>query len=139
MRATDGKTIVDVAAWQSFYAVREIISAREFSRAFVLRQWDRYTIGLAFGGGTFTDQGGGLTKYEPPDPSTLDERACIVDWQDGMKDYRLVVPRCVVTENVETNLTRTAAADLPITLRVLAPTAGADPWYCLTNDPAFAS
>src|SRR5678816_3250708 len=92
--ATDGKTIVEIPAWQSFYPVRTIVSGRTFTAAFVLRQWNRDTIALAFGGGTFTDLGGGVTEYDPPDPSTLDLRIAVIDYQDGTINYRLVIPRC---------------------------------------------
>lgn len=136
---TDGKTVTDIGAWQSFYPIRELVTAREFSVAFSLRQWNRDTIALAFGGGTFTDLGTPDTQYSPPDAATLDERALVVDYQDGDVNYRLVVPRCLATETVTAQLARASAADLPITMKVLAPTAGTDPWFMLTDDPAVAS
>lgn len=136
---TDGKDTTDIGAWQSFYPVRILVNARTFTAAFALRQWNRDTIALAFGGGTFTDLGGGGTMYQPPDPSELDINVAVIDWQDGTINYRLVMPRTLVTENVESNLTRTAAADLAITLSVLAPAEGDDPWYLLSDDPAVAS
>ncbi len=61
-----------------------------------------------------------------------------IEWQDGTKIYRFVVPRGIVTDAVETNFRRGAAADLPITFGVMSET-GAQPFYMLTNDPAFAA
>jgi hypothetical protein len=136
--ATDGKTTENIGAWQSFYPLRVLVTEREFTAAFVLRQWNRDTVSLAFGGGTFTATGQ-YVKYTPPSPEELDERVLVVDWQDGDELYRLVVPRCIVSENVETQITRTAAADLPITMSVLAPAEGDDPWFIYTSDPRFSS
>jgi hypothetical protein len=136
--ATDGKTTENIMAWQSFYPLRVLVTERNFTAAFVLRQWNQDTVSLAFGGGTFTATGS-FTKYTPPAPEVLDERVLVIDWQDGDDQYRLVVPRCIVTENVESNITRTAAADLPITMAVLAPAEGDDPWFLLTNAVRFSS
>lgn len=136
--ATDGKTTTNIGAWQSFYPLRTIVTDRNFTVAFVLRQWNQDTVSLAFGGGTFTATGS-FTQYTPPDPSVLDERVLIVDWQDGDDNYRLVVPRCIVSDDVSTQLTRTTAADLPITMTVLAPAAGDEPWFWMTNAVRFSS
>lgn len=135
----DGKTIVGIGAWQSFYDLREIVTARDFTVGFALRQWTRGPVSLAFGGGTFLDQGAGKTKYSPPSPSVVDERCLIVAWQDGSASWRLVVPRCVAIDNVSSTISRTAAADLAISMKVLAPSSGALPWYMLTDDPSMAS
>jgi hypothetical protein len=136
--ATDGKTTTNIGAWQSFYPLRTIVTERNFTVAFVLRQWNQDTVSLAFGGGTF-EATGSFTKYTPPDPSILDERVLIVDWADGDDDYRLVVPRCIVSEDVASQITRTNAADLPITMTVLAPAEGDDPWFLFTNAVRFSS
>lgn len=136
--ATDGKTTTNIGAWQSFYPLRTIVTERNFSVAFVLRQWNQDTVSLAFGGGTF-EATGSFTKYTPPDPSVIDERVLVVDWADGDDHYRLVVPRCTVSEDVATQVTRTNAADLPITMTVLAPAEGDDPWFMLTDAVRFSS
>jgi hypothetical protein len=136
--ATDGKTTQNIGAWQSFYPLRVLVTERDFRVAFVLRQWNQDTVSLAFGGGTF-EATGSFTKYTPPDPSVLDERALVVDWADGDDLFRLVVPRCLAIEAVSTQLTRVNAADLPITMAVLAPAEGEDPWFWMTNAVRFSS
>lgn len=133
----DGKTLEVINGWPSFYALRRIVTARDFSVVFALRQWDAATVKLAFGGGTIAASSGtGHTKYTPPAPEDLDERALMVDWTDGARDYRLIIPRGMVTDNVETKIARNAAADLPITFSVLS-SGGSAPWYLLTNDAAL--
>lgn len=132
---TDGKTVNPIPVWQSFYAARRVVTERENMVAFVLRQWDAVTVPFAFGGGEVTANGGEW-QYTPPSPEELDERSMCVEWQDGNKNYRLYFPRGMVTENVETKLTRGAAADLPITYAALSD--GSEDIYTLfTDDPAF--
>lgn len=133
---TDGKSIENIPVWQLFYPARRIVTERDATLAFVLRQWSGDTVQLAFGGGALTQDGAGQYRYVPPAPETIDERALAIDWQDGTINYRLLIPRGMVTENVETNLVRTAAADLPITFGIIGDETE-DPWILLTDDPAL--
>lgn len=139
---SDAKTLTTIPVWQLFHPARRIVTERDTNLSFVLRQWSRDTVPFAFGGGTISqpDAVGNPDgyKYVPPAPELIDERALILDWADGDKDYRLVIARGMVTEGVETNLVRTGPADLPITFGVNG-SDGVDPWYLLTNDPAFAA
>lgn len=137
VKVHDGKTLEEINVWQSFYAVRRIITAREFTASFQLAQWNADTVALAFGGGEVTSPSGGVFKYTPPDPQTLDERALGIDWQDGSKDYRLIIPRGIVQDAVDTDVSRSAAALLPIVFGVITD-GSTDPWYLLTNDPSFS-
>lgn len=132
----DSRTLDAISVWQLFYAARRIVTEVETTISFVLRQWNKNTVPLAFGGGTVSTPTAGHHKFVPPAAGTIDERALMVDWVDGAKHYRLVVPKGVATEAVETNLTKSGAADLPIGFAVLG-TDGVDPWYLLTDDPAF--
>lgn len=135
---TDTKEIEDILAWQSFYAVRKIVTGKEATLAFVLEQWNEASVPLAFGGGAVTQPTPGVWKYVPPDPSTIDYRAMMIDWIDGSKNYRLIMPKGLVTEAVEVNLVRTGGAFLPITFSAV-PATGSDPYILLTDDIAFSS
>lgn len=137
---TDGKTMNSIRAWQSFYDLRRIVESREGMLAFSLMQWDETTIPLALGGGEIAESapGSGLFRYTPPAPEFIDERAMAVEWSDGDKDYRLIFPKGIVSENVETNIVRTGAALLPITFALLGEE-GVEPFILDTNDPAFAT
>lgn len=132
---SDAKELTDIGVWQSFYTARKIVNARTFQVSFVLRQWNRDTVELATGG-TVTGSAGDW-ELEPPEPSELDLRALILDWQDGADSYRLYVPKCLVVNSVETQLVRTAAADLPITLEAMDPGLGIKPYKILTNADGF--
>lgn len=132
---TEGKEITDINAWQSFYPIRRIITARSVAVSFALRQWSRETIEFALGGTVAANTT--EWKYTPPAPEALDERSITLEWEDGTKSYRLYIPRGIVSENVETQLVRTAAADLAITFAATDPGVGVDIYTLFTDDPAF--
>lgn len=133
----DSKTLEVIRLWQLFHPARRIVTERDTNVEFVLRQWDKDSVPLAFGGGTVSTVSPGHYKYVPPSPEDIDERAFMLDWLDGANAFRLIIPRGMVTEGVETSLRRTAPADLPITFSVNGSDV-ADPWYLLTNAPQFA-
>lgn len=141
---TDGQDREDIGAWQSFYPIRKVVTGKNSGVEFVMRQWNEHTVKLAFGGGTIS-RTGGVSTYTPPEPGDLDERAMIVEWEDGDDTYRLVFPRGEVTGEVSSNVTRTAAADLPISFESTpagVPSGPSDlanqPWYLLTDADQFA-
>lgn len=136
------RTMANIPVWQSFFPVRRMVTDRDMTAKFVLRQWNKSTLVLAFGGGTITHVASDVGidehwRYDPPDPSVVDERMLGIDWIDGTKIYRLIIERGQVADNAETKIARAAAADLPITFGILADETNITPWYLLTNDPAF--
>jgi hypothetical protein len=133
---TDGKEITDISVWQAFYPARKLVTARQFDVSFAMRQWNGFNVKFAFGGGTITSQAGGKWKFDPPSASTIDERAFLMDWQDGTKNYRLYMARGLATANTESTLARTAASDLAITFSALSDGTTA-PYTLYTDDPAF--
>lgn len=129
-----GRDITDINAWQSFYPIRRIITASTVSVSFELLQWNEATLEFALGGDV-TGTGGNYT-YTPPAPEDIIEHSLVIQWQDGSKDYRLYIPRGLVSENVDVTLSRTDAAGLPITFSASDP--GSDDIFTLfTNDTAF--
>jgi hypothetical protein len=129
--------ITDIFAWQSEYPARSLTETREGGVAFTMREWSGDNFKIAFGGGTFGLVTAGHYRYEPPSGAQA-VHVVAVTWTDS-HIYRIIVPRAQIVENVEVPIRRAAAADLPVTFRVLGPSAGGDPWYLLTNDPDFAS
>jgi hypothetical protein len=133
------QTIEDIRVWQSRYPARRIVTDEVLSAGFAMRQWNRTTTELALGG-EVSSLGGGVFKLTPlPADDAIDVRALVIDWHDGDKDYRLVVPRVVVSETGDIPIARNVASDLPVTLSVLAEEGGGSPWLIYTNDDAFAT
>lgn len=135
----DSKDIADIEAWQSFYPVAKIITGKEATVSFALMQWNERTVPLAFGGGSVTNPSAGVWRFAPQSPGTIDYRALMIDWADGIKSYRLIIPRGLVIEAVDTNLVRTDSAVLPITFSAVPVSSSDDPFVLLTNDLAFSS
>lgn len=136
---TPGLETEDIPAWQTPYPIRTVVTTRRLTVAFVLRQWNKDTVRLALGGGTITALTAPQTghKYSPPAPEFLDERELGIEWVDGTKQYRWIVPKVILREDVEIQLQRGDAANLPLNFGLLAPASG-DPWYLLSNDPSWA-
>lgn len=132
----DAKTLVSIPVWQLFYPARRIVTGRDMSLKFVLRQWAHDQMKLGFGGGAVVQDAVGEYSYEPPDPEFIDERMMAVEWSENENNYRWIVRRGLVTDNVETKLTRTAAMDLPITFGIIGE-ADQKPWKFQTDDPSF--
>ena len=109
----DDKEIEDIPAWQSFYPIRKVVAAKTSGVECVLRQFNPDNAVLAFGGGE-VDVTAGVATYTPPVPGELAEISMVVEWVDGDATFRLVVPKGMVTGEVESELVRTAALDLPI-------------------------
>ena len=129
--------IADITAFQSLLPVRKVVTARTFDLSFVVREWSQDSVKFAFGGGTFATAGG-TTTFTPPSPADgVYERSLIAEWNDGAKDYRIVINRCIVSEGVESNITRADAVDLPQTVSVLSSDENDAGYYMLTNDPAL--
>ena len=136
---TPGMDMAEIPAWQSFYAVRRIVTGRSMEIGFSLLQWNQESIKLAFGGGSFATTAGppAYYTYTPPAPEDLDYRALVIAWEDDTKSYRLHIPKALVTDAGSLSLTRTDAAALDLTFSLVA-TDGSNPYTFITNDPAFA-
>lgn len=136
VKLTDSKDMLIYKVWQLRYAAKRKITGRDFAAAFKLSQWNKDTVPLAFGGGTVTAPTAGHFKFVPPSFEDIDERAMVIEWFADDSTFRLIIPRGMVTENVETEVDAGAVSELPITFSVLG-TDGVDPWYLLTDHPSF--
>lgn len=132
------RTTEDINAWQSFDPIRTLMTSREVQASFGLQQWNEDTVPLAFGGGTVSGTSPNF-KYEPPDPEAgVDERALIIDTVDGTVHTRIIFPRGLVVEAVETQFQRGATAVLPITFKALKPD-GRKLFTIYSDAPGFAA
>jgi hypothetical protein len=84
-----------------------------------------------------TEPTSGQFKFTPPeDTAALEEKALIVDVDDGSRRGRFIIPRGTVTETAEVSFKRTEMAPLAVTFKALVPASGGAPWYALFNDSA---
>lgn len=133
----NSKTVNDIRAWQSFNPIASRVTDATPQVNFELMEWDYKTVPFAFGGGAITETSTGKYKFTPSDPSTVDERALILDVNDGDYDWRFVFPRGFAAENLSARFSRSDPALLPIGFKVLAPTSGDDSYLIYTNSPQF--
>lgn len=132
----DSKDVGSLRAWQTPYDVRRFVTGRNFEVEFNLEQWNWHTLPFAFGGGVLSEPSSGNYKYVPPDADDLDERALVIDWVDGTRDYRLWIPKGIVTAQVEVNIKRDEGAMFPITFGAIFD--GVNPAFTIfTDDVAF--
>lgn len=130
--------INDIRAWNAATVIRRIVTARDLALGFTALQWNVATFAAAFGGGDWTEPSSGVYRYDPPaDEDALVDYAAVLDFEDGDKDYRLVVKECNITDTVEAALNRGSAAGLPMSLAAMTPDGEDRSWYLLSNDPAL--
>ena len=136
---TDGVTFTfsreseDLDAWQAD-KIRVLSSREPATVAFALMQTNSDVMVLALGGGSFTDEGGGIYKYQPVSGENL-VRTIVVEFTDGGKTFRYCVPRAQVEGDVTWTLTRTGAVTYPLTFGLLD--ASPAKYHILSNDPAM--
>lgn len=128
----------EITPWQSLRPIKRVTESVSEEVSFALLQWDADTIPFAFGGGTIeeTDVDSGEFVYTPPDPEDIDERVLVVEWAYDDANFRLVVPKVMVEGSVETELTRSSASELPLTLAIIG-TDGAAPYQIYSDHPAW--
>ncbi len=129
---TDEPTIDRKGAWQSFYPVRILETARMAKLAFNLEQWNADTLKLAAGGGTVATAGSG-SKFTPHAAGSVSEWAVVVDVTDGAISDRWVLPRALVVSSLETQLNRSDLSVLPVELEAIGED-GVNPWNWYSSD-----
>lgn len=129
---SDSKSTEDIMAWQSFYPVRSLVVGRTLTVSFTMMQWNESSLPFALGGGTLTVAAN--TTYVPPTTGDVDERALVINWNDDTKDYRLYIPRGVVSEEVEIQVAKNGAAVLPITFKCTPASTQSFAWKLFTDD-----
>ncbi len=130
----------DVRAWQEADPIDKRVTERGFAVSVTLLQTNRDVYAAAFGGGEWTETLPGEFEYLPPasaDP--LPEYTLAVDIIDGDVHDRIILPRCVVAEELETQYVRNEATKYPLTFTALAPSGGGRAWRFQTNNAHMAA
>jgi hypothetical protein len=114
-----GKDTDDLQSSQSLDPVRKLVTAAPKTVTASLRQFNAETLTLALGGGTVDGDDDAWT-FEPAPPSFIDERALIIEGEDGDVKLRIMYARAMVSEAVEFTLVNTAGLVFPLTFAILA-------------------
>lgn len=135
----DSPEILEIMSWQAARPTRKQVQNRATTATVTLQQWNPDTFGLAFGGGDWASEGGGVYRFDPPAiEDALPEYCVVIDFEDGDRKNRLVFQKVSIDGGVETTLNRQGEAVLPISFDVLEADEGALPWNLYSDDPAFA-
>lgn len=126
-------------SWQVLGRVRTIVTARDFQMTFALQQWNELTLPFALGGGTVVKTTGPPAYYtfSPTETQVRDVRAMVIQWADGTRDFRLVLPEVEVTDLASFTLSKTAEAALGVTVNAISGAAAGYSWKIITDDAQF--
>lgn len=129
--------ITDVMAWQKGQPIRRNVRNRNLTVRCGLLQFNRDTIPLAFGGGSWAETTTGVWSFTPPrQGAALLDYVLVVDLVDGEKHYRIVVERGNIAEDAEITFNAERESEIPLAFRMLAPEGDSPGWYIVTDDPA---
>jgi hypothetical protein len=129
----------EVRSHQSNYATRRFQTEDNATLSCDLQEWSASNFRAVYGGGTITAITGTPTQYKfsPPQIGAREQVAAIVEIVDGAIHHRRIIPCCEQNEGVETTMEKGSESTLPLRLAIIGSDLG-DPWYDLTDDPAFA-
>lgn len=131
--------VSEYGAWQSEDPIRRERKSSLFEVGFSLVQWNDATLPFAKGGGKIESLTENQFKYVPPtDEDALEEKALLVDVEDGQRKMRIFVPRGTVTDQGENLFNRDSMANLQVTFKALKPNDGGPSWYVVFDDSDLA-
>lgn len=138
---TPSQDVKDIMAHQSLTAVRSISTARNYELKFAAMESKSEVFKLAFGGGSFAVTGTGAaatSTYTPASASAIDERAFIVQMDDGTNKDLWIFPRTLVTDVGDISLKKDEAISYDLTVKVLTPSTGSVFTFLSSQTTAYA-
>ena len=136
---TLSREIEGIDGWQTAEILRQLVTAEPKQAEFVLRQLGRDEW-LATNGGAVSELGSGTGIYRwEPKTGEIPEGVLLIDFDDMGHDYRFGFRRAQQTGEVQFQLVRNDAVNLPNTWTAVQPyNADLTSFFMDTNDPAFA-
>lgn len=141
--ATD-PSFEEVRSHQSNYPTRRWQTQDAATLQCNLQEWSAEGFKSVYGGGTVTEvtvTGPPATtyyKFSPPAIGGRSQISACIEIIDGNKHYRRIIPKSEQSEGVELGYDKTSETTLALRLTILGSDVG-DPWYEMTDDPAFAT
>jgi hypothetical protein len=130
----------DIGAWQVPYPVRILTVSLTTSIQFSLMEWDRDTLPIALGGGTFVEDLTTVT-YVPPAAGESNEVALFLKVLDDPIEMGIYYQRARVSERGDASFKKDEAALLDVTFSIVGEV-GKDPYnliFMLEQMPAATS
>lgn len=124
-------------SWQLLGRSRTIVIRRDLQVTFALQQWNELTLPFAFGGGVIS--GTNPYLFAPTETQVRDVRAMVIQWADGTRDFRLVMPEVEVTDLASFTLSKSAEAALSVTVHAISGAAAGYTWKLITDDTQFGA
>lgn len=130
-----------VKSHQSNFPTRRFQDGDDAKFQVDLQEWSGANFQSVYGGGTITAVTPAPTppqyKFSPPAVGGRSNVAACIEIIDGTIHFRRIIPAAFQDEGVTQQFDRTKESTLPIRMAILGSDIG-DPWYDLTDDPAFA-
>lgn len=130
----------DLMVWQSYAAVRKLMTSRKIELKYTLMQANAENFMLTFGGGTVTSSGVApdlVYKYSAPTGGAIDERSFGLEVRDGVLVYRFFFPRGTVSDVGDIPFVKNDAIKFELTTAILAVDDVTPLFDFISNDPAF--
>lgn len=130
----------EFGAWQSEDPIRRTRKSSSFQIGYALLQWNESTLPFAKGGGKVVEVKSEQFRYTPPTESdALEEKALLLDVDDGERRARFYIPRGTVTDQGENVFNSDSMASLEVMFKALKPEGGGASWdVVFANSDAFA-
>lgn len=135
----------EVTSHQSNYPTRRWQTGDAATVEVDLQEWSETNFKAIYGGGTVIEVPASPGppevvqhyKFSPPAVGARTQTACMIEIIDGVKRYRMMIPKCEQSEGAEISLEKTSEATLPLRLSIIGSDVG-DAWWLMTTDEGFA-
>lgn len=135
---TNGRTINEVRAWQSYSPLRRLVASMITGFTFSMLQMNSQNLAVAFGGGTVEEVTTGHFDYTAPTPAEgITQWALVLDVIDEAGKLRFTTAKVELEGDVTMAFSRNEAVVLPVTLTVLDPGTSAM-FHILSDLPQFS-
>lgn len=114
----------EITGWQTLEVLRLVPLSLTRHFSFLLKQSNKDTLGLAWGGATITAGTGGAYTLVIPDAAALTGFIIGIDWSDGALTQRIIIQNAALVTLPEIKFIRTDGIDYAMEVQALAPADG---------------
>ena len=132
---SDAVEVEDIAAWQSLYPVRRVITGYSGGVSFDLLQWSKDIFEQVIHGVVTEPTPNVVHEFTPTRDGVLPEKTLIVDFTDGAELYRWIFHKVTLGADIEIPIDKKSAGVIPTEWGVQDDTAG--PFVMRTSDQNF--